>query len=200
MCASCYARINRPPASCHWCGASRAERGGICIDCSKRTGVDGLWAHASYEGVAAALVVRYKNNGMRAGVSHMVAGMCVAMPDLSPHSLIVPVPSTASRVRERGFDHTLLLARELARVSGMRWCAALRRTGSARQVGASRKVRRAQMRHTPYVPRPRKIAGRHVVLIDDVITTGATVEAAVQELRAASALSVSVVVFARTPL
>ncbi len=111
--------------------------------------------------------------------------------------LLVPVPTATTRVRERGYDQAVVLARELSRLSGRTSACPLVRLGQAHQVGASRAAR---LRHLDGAFRVRysdKIKGAHIVLIDDVCTTGATLESAARALREAGAKQVDALVFAQ---
>ncbi|HSX29899.1 MAG TPA: phosphoribosyltransferase family protein [Candidatus Saccharimonadales bacterium] len=110
--------------------------------------------------------------------------------------VITHIPTVPARVRLRGYDQAALIARELARVTGAAYTPLLARTGGGRQVGQTRAVRRAQMQQAFRPLRPHVVQNKHVLLIDDVLTTGATCEAAARVLREAGAKRVSALVFA----
>ena len=97
----------------------------------------------------------------------------------------------------RGYDHAALLARELARHTELTTMPVLRRVGQTRQVGATRSQRLKQLEGAFYVRRPEEIQGKKILLVDDLVTTGATLEAAARCLRLAGARTVSAVVFAQ---
>lgn len=109
---------------------------------------------------------------------------------------IVPVPAHPLRRRARGFDPAELLARALARRTGLRLASAALRRGAtpSRQLGASRETRRdeARLRYEPRGPAP-----PGVVLVDDVHTTGATLRACASALKDAGAVHVAAVTWAR---
>lgn len=111
--------------------------------------------------------------------------------------LVVPVPTATARIRERGFDHTDLLAKRVAMISGLREIKALRRLDQTRQLGSKREDRLTQLTGSFAVKNPLGIHGRKILLIDDVITTGGTLIAAAKALRAAGAKSVDALVFAK---
>jgi ComF family protein len=119
------------------------------------------------------------------------------LPLLDAETVIVHVPAASSHVRRRGFDQSALIARELSYLTGLPHVHVLARLGQQRQVGASSKIRQQQMKHAF-----RSIAGSvvtevPVLLIDDVLTTGSTLEAAALTLRRAGAKTVSAVTFAQ---
>ncbi|MCA9324597.1 ComF family protein [Candidatus Saccharibacteria bacterium] len=117
--------------------------------------------------------------------------------DFPEDAVVIHVPTATSRVRQRGFDQASLLARRLARSTPLTHIGALARRGQERQVGSGRKERFEHLLSAFWVQRPELVAGKHIILIDDVITTGATLEAAASVLRKAGAKRVDAVVFAQ---
>lgn len=111
--------------------------------------------------------------------------------------MVMPVPTATSRYRERSFDHTALIARNLAKRLGVPVSGNLKRLGQSRQVGARRALRQKQLTDAYYVLLPSLVKGRKVLLIDDVVTTGATLRAATKALRRAGARQVDALVFAK---
>lgn len=116
-----------------------------------------------------------------------------------PVDLLIPVPLHPSRLREREFNQALLLADRL----GAAWqlpvsCHNLRRTKlTASQTELSRAARLKNLRRAFALRRPAEVAGRRVLLIDDVFTTGATVNECAKTLRRAGAAEVHVFTLAR---
>ena len=113
-------------------------------------------------------------------------------------ALVVPMPLHPSRLVERGFNQSHEIARVVARQTGLRLAAnGLRRVrGTAPQVGLSRRERAGNLSGA-FVADPHIVAGQHVVLIDDVVTTGSTAVEAASTLRAAGAATIAVWAVAR---
>jgi ComF family protein len=117
---------------------------------------------------------------------------------LADSAVLVPVPTAAARARRRGYDQARLLARELSRRTGLPYLDCLARHGNAHQVGASGGTRRSQLQGVFRVTVPgARLRGARLVLIDDVMTTGATLEAAAAALTRAGAAHMEGLVFAR---
>ena len=115
---------------------------------------------------------------------------------------VLPVPLSTARLAERGYNQAWELARRLARRQGLaaRADLLLRLRDTPHQVGLSRAERQRNLRDAMWVdPRAGRVAGLHLALVDDVLTTGGTAAAATLALRAAGAASVQVWVLARTP-
>ena len=117
----------------------------------------------------------------------------------------MPVPLHAARLRRRGFNPAAALARDLARASAAPLAFALARVrDTPSQTGLGRAGRRANVRgafrvSAPSVFRASRICARCVWLVDDVVTTGATLEECARALRAAGAVRVVALCAARTP-
>lgn len=122
-------------------------------------------------------------------------------PALEAASLVIPMPLTLARLRERGYNQALELARYLA--PGKTNTHTLLRCGdSAHQVGATRETRLAQVSDTFWLAPPyaNLVRGQRIVLLDDVMTTGASLYEAARVLRAAGAAHITGMVLARAEL
>jgi predicted amidophosphoribosyltransferase len=156
-------------------------------------GLDRAWSSAAHEGVARDLVAALKFRRLLP-VAELIAER---IQWLAPASLlsgaIVPVPTTRLRALTRGFDPASEIAAALAELSGLPLEPCLARSGGGRQVGRRRAER---IGHPPLI-RARGAAPRSAVLLDDVLTTGATLSAAARALRGAGTIRVDAITFTR---
>jgi ComF family protein len=113
---------------------------------------------------------------------------------------IIPVPLHSTRLRERGFNQSLLLSRSLGKIYKIRVLSnALRRIrNTVPQVDLGLSERARNVRGAFVVSRPGEIKDKHLLLVDDVFTTGATVRECAKVLKKSGAKSVFVLTLART--
>ena len=155
------------------------------------------WAPVSYDGAAKALVGALKFGGALPVATLMAAQLAATAPPglLRGGASLVPVPTHPARRRRRGFDQAGVLAAALARRTGLPLDECLARRGPAvRQLGASRDERRAAGRLGFEV---HAAPPAHAVLVDDVHTTGATLDVCAHALRAAGTRHVVAITYAR---
>ncbi|MEA2829215.1 MAG: hypothetical protein QOG43_3654 [Actinomycetota bacterium] len=155
--------------------------------------VESCLALLAYEGAGRELVARLKYRNARSSLPFL-ADRLASLVRGTPVDVVTWAPTTAVRRRQRGFDQAELLARAIARRLGVPCRSLLVRSPGGAQTGQPLDVRRAGPTFHPGRPCPPR-----VLLVDDVVTSGATVAAAARTLRAAGAGEVHVVAVARTP-
>jgi ComF family protein len=208
-CWGCRAPVAAGEALCSGCRSEirflrgiRCPRCGLPVPCGRRCPATGSslersWAPVVFEGPARALVHALKFRAALGVADVMAAQIVAGAPPglLAPPATLVPVPTHTTRRRARGFDHADHLARALAVRTGLDIARCLVRSGApTRQAGASRAARRAEGRIEVEV---RGDPPASVVLVDDVHTTGATLEACGRAVRRAGAYTVCAVAYAR---
>jgi ComF family protein len=163
-----------------------------------------MWITTDYSAASKELVQKYKFGQQRAAASSIADLMMETFLSFNSDEqiarmnyLIVPIPTASSRVRQRGFDHAALLSEKIADKLNLQSGNALERRGQTRQVGAKRSERLAQAKGNYYVRKPKLVLKRNILLIDDVVTTGATLAATSRLLRKAGARRVDALVFAK---
>jgi predicted amidophosphoribosyltransferase len=194
LCAACLRALPWQRGwRCPRCGLPRHRCGGCP---AARAAFARSWAPMAYEGPARALVQALKFRAALPAAGVMAAQMAATLPDDLRSGIVVPVPPQRRRRRARGFDPAGALAGGLAPRLGLPLRAVLaRRDHAARQTRAGRAARRASGRiDVAAVDELRE----PVLLVDDVHTTGATLDACARALVTAGAPAVAAVTYART--
>ncbi len=207
LCASCWREIHfLAPPRCRTCGIPLAGTSDFDADCGACIAEPPLYARAraviAYDDGSRALVTRFKYNDhteLAAAFAKWMAREGGAL--IADCDVIAPVPLHYLRLLARRFNQAALLAQTLSRRSGRPLIADLivRRRFTRPQIGLSPGARRRNVAHafrlrSRYRPR---IKDARVLLVDDVLTTGATVEACANVLLRAGAAKVDVLTLAR---
>ena len=123
--------------------------------------------------------------------------MSELLPTNSNDMVVCPLPTAPARIRARGFDHAKLIAKYLADDAGLEQKDYLGRRSNVRQLGSTRAQRLEQMKNEFFVKPGLDLSGKEVLLVDDVVTTGASLSAAAKTLKRAGANRVTAIVFAQ---
>jgi ComF family protein len=190
LCSTCVQQIElvRPPL-CPVCGRSTSQPQ-RCPSCLRRPlHIDGIRAVGYLEGNLQTAIHRFKYSNLRPLATPLGR---LASDYLTHHHLpvdtVVPVPLHSRRLRERGYNQAALLAGEIGRTAGMKVVDDVlqRIRGTAPQVGLNAAQRRKNVRGA-FQCANSSLKGRKVLLVDDVCTTGATMESCSIALREAGA-------------
>lgn len=198
------------PPACHGCGREGAAARPLCAECQSRLrwlGVEPValsddlvaWAPLAYEGAARDVVRALKFRGALRLAGPMAAAIAAnAPPGALSGGTLVPVPLHGARRRRRGFNQAEELARALEARTGTPVVDCLRRSAArGHQVGRGRAERLAALEHAIEL-RIGATAPVAPVLVDDVLTTGATLRACAAALLARGSGPVRAVTYART--
>jgi len=206
LCTPCWSQLPLiAGACCRACARpleDSASQAPLCETCAAEPPAwDRAVAALRYEGLARRLVLRFKHGDRTEAAALMANWMAVAARSIAgPETLVLPVPLHRWRLLARGYNQAALLARPMARRLGAEFAPKLlRRTrATPSQQGLDAAARHSNIRPEAFVvARPERLAGRAVLLVDDVLTTGATLNACSMVLRAAGAAQVDVAVLAR---
>ncbi len=198
-----------------WPSASHAGVTGVCQSCIQThakaplfpvpQGLDDCIAAVDFDAPWSALIARYKF-APEPGLARLFAGLLLQSEHISEllasADLVVPLPLAPERLEERGFNQALTLAKHLVAKSKIDSSSLIRTRNTAPQRLLDREARQRNVANAFALQAlsSSSFEGRHVLLIDDVMTTGATLVAAAKPLRRAGATRISSVVIARTPL
>ncbi len=207
ICPTCRDRLPLVTSPlCPLCGIPFAGTGGDhrCGTClTHPPHFDAARAHFLYEGAIRDLIHSFKYN-QRTHLRNPLAllaleGVSGLVDDQAPH-LIVPVPLHRSRLRQRGFNQAVLLGRKISRLLSLPMIpdALIRTRQTAPQIELSAAERRLNVKGAFKVGRTDTVAGKRILLLDDVMTTGSTMNECAKELKKAGATVVIAAAIART--
>lgn len=205
LCGECWSGLAIPAEPC--CAACQRPFGengpadqSLCAPCLGTPPLhDGIAAGTLYTDTSRKLVLAFKH-GRRIALAPMLARMMSArLPQSDEERLIIPVPLHRWRLWQRGFNQAALLGRELEKIgAGRLMVDGLRRTKRTPSLGGmGAKARAKVLAGAIVVARPDRTKGRHIILVDDVLTSGATSTACVKALKRAGAKTVVIACFAR---
>ncbi len=196
LCDSCkYDIVQESFSACIVClGPSYS---GVCKNC--RVPYQDAWAVGERSDVLRSMIDGFKFERAKSTHEPLVELLDSVVPELNTSTAVVPIPTIASHIRQRGYDHARLLARGFAKWRDLELSSPLIRQTTTHQRGATQKVRLEQAREA-FSCKKSLDDKRHYVLVDDVFTTGATLYYAAKTLRDHGAKHISIAVIARQPV
>jgi ComF family protein len=197
MCQVCLSTAGDTiPSRCAGCQRI-TEKSKTCRSCLKWLRARHIYVATSYDSLYERLLHELKFECRKQAINPIVGIMLQQLQSIEGYDSICPLPTAPSRVRSRGFDHTLLISRELSKKCSIPTQKSLARSTNARQVGANKRERLSQLENEFKVHDKSSVRGKNILLVDDVITTGASIASATNALYKAGAKSVSALVYAQ---
>jgi len=163
-------------------------------------GFDRAYSYGFYEGALRKLIHLFKYSGMKPLGKRLAGLLSRALPDEGAEGfdVVVPMPLHWRRRWKRGFNQSKILARLVANERGVPMLDAVKRVrATATQAGLTNSNRRKNVAGAFRVARKTQVAGKRILLVDDVMTTGATATACALALKRAGASSVTLLTLAR---
>jgi ComF family protein len=197
FCGTCWATLDFLPQGCDRCGLALAPgEEDICAGCEQKPGpLDRIRASVAYGEVPRSIAMRLKY-GRKVALARTIAGMMKRpLGGLDPEALLVPVPLHRWRLWGRSFNQSVLIARALGRPLDPDLLRRVRATPKLKGLDPGQRRRTVQ---NAFALRPgATVKGGSFILIDDVMTTGATAQACARVLRRGGAAKVELLAFAR---
>lgn len=196
LCENCkYNIVDEAFSGCIVC--TRPSFAGICNRC--KTTYEKAWCVDDREGVLERLIDAYKFERVKRASIELGGLLDAVLPVLPPETIVVPVPTVGSHIRQRGYDHALLIAKEFAKLRKLTVKPLVERSGTTSQRGLNKRERMNEAERAFHC---RLKLNRDVpyLVVDDVVTTNATLRYAAGALCNAGAKNVWAAVIARQPL
>jgi ComF family protein len=206
VCLPCLS-LPQPLQADHFCIICRTpfvnsyplDEHGQCTVCREnQANFDSVYSFGSYQDSLQQLINLFKYSKIESLAQPLSRLLVRALPLDQSFDVVIAMPMHWRKRWERGFNQSELLAAPIAKRFGLKLAGNLRRSRyTAPQASLSEAARHANLRNSFKVLRPEQIFGRHVLLVDDVFTTGATLRAATAVLKTAGAARVSALTLAR---
>ena len=200
LCESCFFDImEKTYEKCINCEASISQKtfaknGNMCENCARKLPFAKIFVVGERTGALLRLVDEYKYNSERADAKIFAKLLDKTVPELAPDTVVTFVTTSAPHIRERGFDHMALAAKNFAKLRKLRCQKLLFRENSDSQ--HDKKARERKILAKKMFSTRRRIP-ENVLLLDDIWTTGATTIAAAKLLRESGAKNVQLAIVAK---
>lgn len=189
VCSDCLERLPQARLVCLRCGRKNPY-GLYCPKCRVKFTPDRVLACYKFEGASRELVHSFKYEDITALASPLAVRMAKLVREVEDYKnfVLVPIPLSRKRRAFRGYNQAELLCRELSEMLGLKWVEILRRTkGGASQVQVGSKAERRKNVKDSFDLTAEFDLPKKIILVDDVITSGATVEEVTKVLKRAGA-------------
>ncbi len=207
FCSECYSRIRFITAPfCPVCGIpypAEESPDHVCGDCIlSRRHIGAARSLGVYESVLLEAIYAFKYGGnltLGESLGRLMANHDYPAFRIGGYSLVIPVPLHPRRLRQRGFNQSVILARVVAKRHGiaMEFRTLRRIVDTESQAGLKKEERRSNIRNAFAITEPERVRGKHILLIDDVYTTGSTLGECARTLLKGGAEAVGALTLAR---
>lgn len=200
ICIGCLSLIKHPHYDCLRCGVELQSDHSVCGNCQTHPP---KFSQVKYVGVYQApidLWVKALKFGKDILMSRLFAELMQSLlDDIEPEYCLMPVPLHVSRLRSRGYNQAYETAKELSKLTNRALDTSLKRTKNT-QMQAQLKLNQRAKNVSKAFSLKEKLINRHIVLVDDVMTSGNTLNECAKTLKRAGAQDVKIIVFARKSL
>lgn len=196
LCADCKNYIIEEKFSqCICCLNTSSSKQGFCYACKPPYSL--AWCVTTYENFVKDAIWAYKFNYCKQAYLDFADLLDLSIPIIPDNTIVTQIPTSFFHIRQRGYDHAELIAKKFAKLRNLEYKKSLIRTASLRQRGSNRstRIKQAKKSYEAY-----NVTNDTYLLIDDVVTTGATIGEASKVLLDAGAKEVWVAVIARQTL
>ncbi len=195
VCFACgESNLTPKPSVCYRCNKLMDDYR-TCKTCRAHSDIFRAFVGYDYEELSLELIRALKFKRARDGARLVARHINNRLP-LFECDIVTHIPTASKRVRQRGYDQSKLIAKELSGIKNIPHQTLLSRVDQSRQVGKRIKDRQAQAQ-TAFRTK-RQLSGEHILLVDDVMASGSTLEAAAKLIKQSGAKRVDVAVFARS--
>lgn len=203
ICEKCYEKLPFIVGdTCHHCGGKMMGLGEVCVECkSKQFSTDRGYSVLEYSGMVVPRIASFKNNGSK----HIGYAFARLIEDKyydieEDIDLIVPVPIGEGRLKERGYNQSEILCRELIPTGKVKVDILLRPKDTLHQTGLGRRHRETNLKDAFKISNKKLVKGKCVLIVDDIYTTGSTINECARALKDAGASKVIGLTLCRTPI
>jgi len=183
ICSTCQSKLKRPTQSCFVC-QKPTNQARTCEKCRKQTSLSHVWIAADNSEITKSLLKLLKKDFSREAAKVMASIMAATLPSLPKDTIIVPVPAKNSSVRMRSFDQSRLITQELSKLLGLPYEEAL-----TNRVENHTQQFRLKKRSS--------IKGSRVLLVDDILNSGVTLQTASQALNDQGIVALAAIVYSK---